>query len=178
MTGGASCRPGRTKALDLTCGRDKPLAMFETPVPRAALLLGFAGVLPFGWGVLTLLSDAAFGLTMQTIGPRFVGPYVLLSYGTVILSFMSGVLWGFATRAEGATAALGYSLSVIPALWGFFMVGNGPISAATNLIIGFIGVLMIDYFFWINRLAPPWWMALRIPLSALVCACLLAPVLI
>ena len=43
---------------------------------------------------------------------------------------------------------------------------------------GFIGVLMIDWFFWTNRLAPQWWMGLRIPLSGLVCACLLVPVLL
>lgn len=141
-------------------------------VPRSALVLGFAGVLPFLWGVLTLVSEGAFTATMSTIGPRFVGPYVLLSYGTVILAFMSGVLWGMATRASGGTATLGYVLSVIPALWAFFFVGNGPVSASINLIAGFIGVLMIDWVFWQNALAPRWWMALRVPLTVLVVACL------
>ena len=121
------------------------------------------------------------GKKFYAVAKGLGGPAIYLSWPEcekMVKGFPNAKFKGFATRAEGATAALGYSLSVIPALWGFFMVGNGPISAATNLIIGFIGVLMIDYFFWINRLAPPWWMALRIPLSALVCACLLAPVLI
>lgn len=147
--------------------------MFDTPVPRSALLLGAAGLLPFLWGVATIFSDAAFGVTMQTVGPRFVAPYVLLSYGTVILCFMSGVLWGFATRSTGGTAALGYGLSVIPALWAFFMVGGGPVSAAVNLAVGFVGVLLIDVFFWGNGMTPRWWLALRIPLTAVVLACLL-----
>ena len=146
--------------------------MFDAPIPRAAALLTAAGVLPFVWGVLTMSFGQAHGLTMQTLGPRFVGPFVVLQYGVVILSFMSGVLWGFATRARGGTAALGYALSVIPALWCFFMVGGGATAAAISLIAGFLGVLLIDWFFWRNGLAPDWWMALRIPVTAVVCLCL------
>ena len=37
----------------------------------------------------------------MTLGGRFVGPYVQLFYGAIILSFMSGVLWGFAHKVEG-----------------------------------------------------------------------------
>jgi hypothetical protein len=146
--------------------------MFDAPIPRIAALLTAAGILPFVWGLLTLYIDPIFDVTMQTVGPRFVGPYVLLSYGTVILSFMSGVLWGFAARAEGRMAVMGYVLSVIPALWCFFMVGNGPVSAASNLIFGFAGVLMLDWFFWVNGLAPRWWMALRVPVTVVVVTCL------
>ena len=60
---------------------------------------------------------------------RFVGPYVELAYGTVILAFMSGVLWGFATKAPERQAPVCYALSVIPALWAFFMAGGGPVAA-------------------------------------------------
>lgn len=141
-------------------------------VPRSALLLGFAGLLPFLWGLGTMWSSELRALTMDMVGPRFVGPFVLLSYGTVILCFMSGVLWGFASRAEGDARTLGLGLSVVPALWAFFFVGNGPVSAASYLIAGFLGVLAIDFVFWQNRLAPDWWMALRVPLTAGVCACL------
>lgn len=142
-------------------------------VPRSAILLGFAGVLPFLWGVATLVFPAVADLTLAWVGPRFVAPYVLLSYGTVILCFMSGVLWGFAAAQDGPGSGLGYALSVLPALWAFFMVGNGPASAAINLVTGFLGVLMIDWHFWRNGMTPRWWMALRIPLTVLVCLCLL-----
>ena len=141
-------------------------------IPRSALILGLAGVIPFVWGALTLLSDSLAGLGMMYIGPRFIGPYVQLAYGTVILSFMSGVLWGFATKASGAQAAAGYALSVIPALWAFFMVGGGPVSAGLNLIFGFVGLLFLDAQFARWGLAPPWWMALRVLLSGIVIACL------
>ena len=83
---------------------------------------------------------------------------------------MSVVLWGFATRDEGW---VGYALSVIPALWAFFMVGGGPTSAAVNLAVGFLGLLLLDYQFWSRGLAPTWWMQLRILLTAIVVLSLL-----
>ena len=146
-------------------------------IPRAPLLLGLAGLLPFIWGAVTMLMPELAFWGGRTIGPRFIGPYVQLAYGTVILSFMSGVLWGFATRAEGAAAASGYALSTVPALWAFFFVGGGPVSAAIYLILGFVGILGLDYLFWFNNLAPPWWMRLRILLTAIVVLSLLPIIL-
>lgn len=143
-----------------------------TGIPRTALLLGYAGLIPFLWGVVTMLSDSMAQLTMQTIGPRFIGPYVMLFYGAIILAFMSGALWGFATRMDSTQAGMGYVLSVIPALWAFFMTGAGPVSAGISLIVGFVGLLGIDWLFWRFGAAPPWWMALRVQLTAVVVACL------
>lgn len=143
------------------------------PIPRTALILGLAGLLPFVWGVVTLFSDPLASLTMNTVGPRFTGPYIDVQYGTIILAFMSGVLWGFASRAtDEATAANGYVLSVIPALWAFFFVGGGPVHAAAYLAAGFVGLLTIDWQFWKLGLAPDWWMRLRIGLTAVVVLCL------
>lgn len=139
-------------------------------IPRIALVLGLAGLLPFLWGVLTMWSPWAAEMTASVLGPRFVGPYVQLAYGTVILAFMSGALWGFATRGDDATP---YVLSVIPALWAFFFVGGGPVSAAMYLMFGFIGLLLIDWQFARWGLAPGWWMRLRVGLTAVVVACLL-----
>lgn len=147
-----------------------------TTIPRSALLLGLAGVLPFAWGALTLLSDSAATFGMTYIGPRFVGPYVQLYYGAIILAFMSGVLWGFATKTDGSRATTGYVLSVLPALWAFFMTGGGPVSAGLSLIFGYLGLLALDWAFWHWGLAPPWWMKLRTLLTALVVACLLVGV--
>ncbi len=145
--------------------------MFQT-IPRAPRILGLAGLLPFLWGALTVLAPDLGLWTAQTLGPRFAGPYVMLFYGAVILAFMSGVLWGFATKATGTLASIGYALSVIPALWAFFMTGGGPVSAGMNLIFGFAGLLVLDWQFWRWGLTPPWWMALRLLLSTVVIACL------
>ncbi len=141
-------------------------------IPVVPLLLGLAGLIPFAWGAATMTWDGLAAQTAVRLGPRFVGPYVQLAYGTVILSFMAGVLWGFATRAQGSVAATGYALSVLPALWAFFFVGGGPVSAATYLMFGFVGILGLDWLFWRQGLAPAWWMSLRLILTAGVLACL------
>lgn len=143
-----------------------------TDVPRAPLLLGLAGLIPFVWGALTIISDPLATWGAATLGGRFVGPYIQLFYGAVILSFMSGVLWGFATKADGAQAATGYALAVLPALWAFFMTGGGPVSAGMNLMFGFAGLLALDFAFWRWGLAPDWWMKLRVLLTAIVLVCL------
>ena len=141
-------------------------------IPRAPLLLGLAGLIPFLWGALTVVSPDLAQWGMNTLGPRFIAPFVLLNYGVIILCFMSGVLWGFATRSEGSQAALGYTLSVIPALWAFFMVGGGAAQSAVYLMAGFTGLLALDWSFWRQELAPEWWMRLRILLTTVVVACL------
>ena len=145
--------------------------MFRT-IPRAPLILGLAGLIPFLWGTLTVLLPDLGLWTAQTIGARFAGPYVMLFYGAVILSFMSGVLWGFASRLDGARATTGYALSVLPALWAFLMTGGGPTGAGLSLMAGFVGILRLDWLFWHNGAAPAWWMPLRLLLTAVVLACL------
>lgn len=149
-----------------------------TRIPTAPLILGLAGLIPFVWGAATYLSPSLAAWGAGNLGPRFVGPYVQLAYGSVILSFMSGVLWGFATKADDTRAATGYALSVIPALWAFFMTGGGPVSAGTNLIFGFLGVLLLDYAFSTWGLTPAWWMRLRVLLTAIVVTCLSVGVLL
>ena len=149
----------------------RPRAHVVRGVPRIALWLGLAGLIPFLWSALTQIWEPASALTLRSLGPRFVGPYVGLAYGTVILSFMSGVLWGFTARAE-RTAGIGYALSVIPALWAFFMVGGGPVSAAINLMAGFAGLLALDFAFQRWGLAPDWWMPFRVMLTLIVLVCL------
>ena len=137
-------------------------------VPIVPLTLGLAGLIPFVWGAVTVLRPDLQAWGASHLGPRFVGPYVQLFYGSVILSFMSGVLWGFAARTTGAVAAAGYTLSVIPALWAFFMTGGGPVNAGTNLIYGFAGLLLLDCVFSLWELTPQWWMRLRLLLTAVV----------
>lgn len=142
-------------------------------IPKAALWLGLAGLLPFVWGALLVL-----GLSPSTHWPlpRALlddGHAVMLGYGGIILSFMAGVLWGFATRAQGPRAPLAYALSVLPALWWFLVPAASNGAAIINLMVGFLGLLLLDYLFAKWALTPPWWMALRMLLTAIVVVCLL-----
>ena len=137
-------------------------------IPKVALVLALFGVVPFAWGAITSVSEKAFNFGIDNFGARFVGPLIQLSYGIIILCFMSGVLWGFATKMERKSASQGYILSVIPALWAFFSMGRGPISDTISLIIGFVAVLLLDRHFYLLKLTPNWWMNLRTPLTFLV----------
>jgi hypothetical protein len=139
-------------------------------IPPAALALGLAGLLPFLWGALATHVPALDGLAGSLLGQRFTAPYVLVAYGTVILCFMAGVLWGFAAKGSNFTD---YLVSVLPALWAFFTVGGGADRALLALAIGFAGLLVLDYRFATAGLAPPWWMRLRVLLTTIVLACLL-----
>jgi hypothetical protein len=143
-------------------------------IPRMPLILGLAGLLPFVWGAVTTLSPDLSLWGQQTLGGRFIGPYIQLFYGAIILAFMSGVLWGFAARSD---QPIGYVLSVIPALWAFFMTGGGPVAAGMHLIVGFLGLLLLDWQFWRQGLTPPWWMQLRVLLTVIVVICILPEVI-
>lgn len=147
-------------------------------IPTGALILGLSGVLPFAWGAVTLLSEEAFNFGIENFGARFVGPLIQLSYGVIILCFMSGVLWGFATKMDEKNGSLGYILSVLPALWAFLSMGRGPISDTISLIVGFLAVLLIDRHFHLLKLTPLWWMNLRIPLTFLVISLLALGIII
>jgi hypothetical protein len=137
-------------------------------IPKAALLLTVAGLIPFLWGALTM---AVPGLAVTGVGllPRwFAGAELIVRYGVVILCFMAGVFWGFAARADGPQATVGYVLSVIPALYIFFNLGTTPQGTATALVIGFLGLLAVDWHFWRAGMAPDWWMRLRTPVTTVV----------
>ncbi|TAG29578.1 MAG: DUF3429 domain-containing protein [Rhodobacterales bacterium] len=146
-----------------------------TQIPRAALLLGLAGLIPFLWSAATQLSPALAGWAGQFLSPMFMGAVVGLTYGTIILSFMSGVLWGFATKAEGPQAAIAYGLSVIPALWVFVMVTDASANSTIFLAAGFVGLLLLDAMYSAWGLAPGWWLRLRVMLTVVVLGCLAIP---
>ncbi len=143
-----------------------------TRIPTAPLILGLAGVIPFLWAAATHLSPNLAAASGAYMTPQFIGKYVGLTYGTIILSFMSGVLWGFAAKANGREAALGYAVSVIPALWCFFMVTDATPDSILNLAAGFAGLLALDFSFARQGLTPPWWLPLRVLLTAIVLVCL------
>ncbi len=146
-----------------------------TQIPRSALLLGLAGLIPFLWSAATHLSPELSAWAGQFLSPMFLGTYVGLTYGTIILSFMSGVLWGFATKAEGREAGFAYTLSVIPALWAFFTVTDASANSIIFLAAGFTGLLLLDVMFTAWGLAPAWWLRLRVMLTVVVLGCLAIP---
>ncbi len=138
-------------------------------IPRPALWLGLAGLIPFVVATLAKLAGWQNGV-----------PDMAMSfYGLAILSFMGGALWGFAANAPGWHWLV---LSVLPPLWGVavLLAGSlGPWRFDPNLGLaaGFAGILLVDRAMTQAGLAPPWWMALRLLLSAVVIPCLMISVL-
>lgn len=147
----------------------------DARIPRPALILGLAGLIPFLWSAATHLSPALSAWAAQWLSPMFLGAYVGLTWGTVVLAFMSGALWGFATKAEGREATIACTLSVIPVLWGFIMVSDASDTSAIFLAAGFVGLLLLDAMFAAWGLAPRWWLRLRVMLTVVALACLAIP---
>lgn len=141
-----------------------------TPIPRTALILGLAGVLPF--------AATALAPFLGLEEPSGLGwSFHLLIYGLMILAFMSGCIWAFAARADDA---LGYGLSTVPALFGAGLLMLGiPFGIVTDretaamLAIGFVALLGLDLRAARLGQTPEWWIRLRVLLTSLVVACLL-----
>lgn len=143
--------------------------MSEVGVSRSAAILGAAGLIPFIAGAGYLL-----------LGPLLMAQFVfnaLVGYGAVILSFMGAIHWGLALRATADQAPdAWFAISVAPALvgWGAVLLGQAGAHHAALLVlmIGFIGVLLLDRQAIRQSLAPAWYWRLRWPLTLVVIASL------
>jgi len=146
-------------------------------IPRLPLVLGLLGTLPFiGGAILTAFPEiASTHLGLPFLMSSLIGQLLLTTYSTVILCFMSGALWGFASRAD-EPPAWSYISSVIPALliffWGLFQfVGTASGAMSATLLpymVLFAALLILDYLFWRSGLAPDWWMKLRLIITVIV----------
>ena len=148
----------------------------RTQIPTAPLWLGLAGVLPFLWGAISAWNTDISLPIADWLGPGFLGRDLQLTYGAVILSFMSGVLWGFACKAPKQKAPLFFGLSVLPALWAAFVLASNAPEPLAALSAGFLALFGLDIVFFRHRLTPDWWLNLRALLTALVLTCLSVPV--
>ncbi|MCZ4322671.1 DUF3429 domain-containing protein [Pseudomonas anguilliseptica] len=137
--------------------------------PKLALLLGYAGLVPFVTGAL--------GIWVTPEGWRVVVLAALLDYAAVILAFMGAIHWGPAMRAENASepAQIQLGLSVVPPLLGWLAISGGmPTSLALPLcLLAFGGLYTADLRAVKLGLAPQWYPSLRQPLTIIVCLSLL-----
>lgn len=142
------------------------------PLPRTALWLGLAGLLPFLAGALVaLLGDGA------AVRPFAVA--ALAGYGAVILSFLGAVHWGFALRgttdpAEAGATAARLALGVVPSLvaWVALLLPRGP--GLALLAAGVLATAAVETLTARGGLVPEGYMRLRWGLSLGAALCLLA----
>lgn len=134
---------------------------FDTAsIPRPALWLGLAGLIPFvGLMLLTFVLSGHGG---------DIAAAALAYYGVSILAFMGGCRWGFAAAGlgEGPSVRL-LGLSVLPALWawGAILLVPAPYDLVA-LAVGFVALYAADLKLTVEHGAPAWWPALRLPLTA------------
>ena len=137
--------------------------------PKLALMLGYAGLIPFITGAL--------GIWITPEGWRVVVLAALLDYAAVILAFMGAIHWGLAMRAEnsGQAAQVQLGLSVVPPLLGWLAISGGmPISLGLPMcLLAFAGLYAADLRAVKLGLAPQWYPSLRRPLTIIVCLSLL-----
>ena len=145
-----------------------------TRIPLPALALGLLGLLPFLYGAALVVSPSG---TWPTLGifpsdPKG-GAIVLERFGAAILGFMGGCLWGFAS-APGRTPAFPVlAASAVPALVAFLAIRPSPAHSCIWLAFGFVVLQVIDVVCQRTDVAPEYWLTLRLPLSAIVMACLI-----
>lgn len=137
-------------------------------IPQPVAILGLLGLTPFLAGA----SLARWPVAHPLLAALADGNRMLVHYGVIILCFLSGALWGFATRAEGREAWVAYILATIPALWAFLALAPGHPYPLLALIAGYTVLLALDFWFWNEGLAPAWWMRLRLMLTIGVLASL------
>ncbi len=140
----------------------------EMPPPRTAVLLGAGGAVPF-----IALAIASWIATEKA---ALIAAEWVLAYAAVILSFIGGAHWGFASLRSGTHSASGPSLllalSVLPSLIGWAALLLPALWSAGTLTLAFIAILPVDRWAQARSLAPDWWMRLRLPLSVTVATAL------
>lgn len=130
--------------------------------PALARLLGLAGLLPQVAVVLVLLE--------QNSELRFSALAMGYAYAALILSFLGGLWWGLAARADAPPAWL-WVAAVVPSLLALasavpWAVGDAwPGPSLVVLGVALIAALGVDWQLQRTGIAPGWWLALRVPLS-------------
>lgn len=143
----------------------------DNTVPLAPLLLGWAGVIPFG----TLATALVLGTRLPVLG---AGP-ALIGYGVAILSFMGGAQWGLAVACRATSRSWGaYSAAVVPALLAWATLAMPVEPALLVQALGFAGLLAYDLWTVHQGRSPGWYGRLRLQLSSAVVLLLLAAALL
>ncbi|MGB1117713.1 MAG: DUF3429 domain-containing protein [Parvibaculales bacterium] len=139
---------------------------FKT-IPAGALVLGFAGLIPFvAGGVLVWLPQ------LQNIAPT-IAPVVFF-YAALIVSFLGGVRWGAVMQnaTTGTALARELSASVIPTLITLACYILSLPAALAMLLILIISQGLVDILAVRQKKLVAWYAPLRLLLSAVAGASL------
>ncbi|MEG3145560.1 DUF3429 domain-containing protein [Sphingomonas sp. RT2P30] len=132
------------------------------PLPPIARRLGYAGLLPQLAMVAVLLQGR--------LDERFIALSIAYAYAALILSFLGGLWWGLAARAERPPtwlwfAAVAPSLIALASAWPWAVGEPWPAPSLILLGVALIGSLAVDRALVRAAIAPSGWLRLRLPLS-------------
>ena len=133
-----------------------------------AKALGYAGLIPF----------VVFSIGCWIPLPHVTNaPYILITYGAVILSFMGAVHWGVAMANKDQQQGKFFISSVLPALiaWPALLLAQSL--ALVILLAGFIGLYTYDRSVEKAQALPGWYIPMRTRLTAVVVLCLASALL-
>lgn len=117
-------------------------------------MLGYAGVAPVLCLLVVAWSDSQWQQQALTLA---------CTYGALILSFLGGIHWGFAT--SGVASMKHFMVSVIPSLWAWAALASPDLYTVSGLIIGLVLFLLFERrLAWIAQL-PNWYLPLRLQLT-------------
>ena len=127
--------------------------------------IGYLGLIPFVSGAILSTGLIPSNTDLQKWIVLFS-----IHYAAIILSFMSGVLWGFELLTEHKKSKHAIIIALIPPLWASFSYFL-PLRCFL-FAIGFLGLYWLDIFMARKKATPEWWLKLRAPLTTLVVASL------
>jgi Protein of unknown function (DUF3429) len=125
-------------------------------IPAAPLILGTAGLLP-------PLLGAIVSVTSWDGWGTFAS-HLTVTYAAVILSFLGGSWWAFASREDTPQWPL-LLLAVTPSLAAWLLLEMGLRHAQVGLAALILASPLVDGLLARRGLTPSWWMRLRVPLS-------------
>ena len=130
-------------------------------IPRSALWLGLAGLLPFISG--------GMGVWVSALGDiRFALPLIVLAYGCLIAAFLGGVRWGAAMQNHEADNLPGQLIiAIMPTLMALVAFMLPLPQAFTLLIVLFVAQGVLDLTAVQQGRLADWYAPLRILLTTL-----------
>ncbi|SOH95069.1 Protein of unknown function [Monaibacterium marinum] len=142
-------------------------------IPRPALVISMIGLIPFIVGALAILAPDTLPQIGWFDGGVSAGRALLSLYGTMILCFLAGSLWGFASRHGRKPGWIELGLAIAPVLALLFAMSNDPSRSCAVLVYAFAGLLLIECWYARRAIVVWWWLSLRIPLTIVVSLCLM-----
>ena len=134
-------------------------------IPKPAKILGLLGLLPFLIALFSTINANLYFLLVSYFKININELQII--YSTIILCFMSGTYWGISSNVKNQDT-LPYTLSILPTLYilGIHLYFDEYFLPLIGF--GFILLIPIDIYFSKSKMAPNWWLLLRIPLSVTV----------